>query len=122
MIGTSIVRWAGIEAVSSLGSIYTVAGTNAGTAPRTIATYDLAGNLVAVDPDGSPFAQRLEDMAYDGRYLYSGSLGDSRIFVFDIVGPGGTVPGVIPEPSTFALGGIALVGLALVAWRRRRRS
>ncbi|MCE9557292.1 MAG: PEP-CTERM sorting domain-containing protein [Planctomycetes bacterium] len=26
----------------------------------------------------------------------------------------------VPEPSTFVLGGIGLVGLGLVAWRKRR--
>jgi hypothetical protein len=117
-IGTSIVRWAGIEAVTALGTVYTVAATNGGTLSRTVATYDSAGTLLAVDPDGSPFATRLEDLAYDGRYLYGGSLGDSRIFVFDIVGPGGTV---IPEPSTLILFLAGIFGVAGFGYVRKQR-
>lgn len=115
VIGTTITRWAGIEAVTALGTVYTVAEVSFG-AGRTVATYDLSGSLIAVDPDGSPFASRLEDLAYDGRYLYGGSLGDSRIFVFDIVGPGGTNP--IPEPLTAGLSLLSLAGVALAAMRR----
>jgi hypothetical protein len=114
--GTSITRWAGIEAVTGLGHIYTAAEVDGGGGPvgRTIATYDLAGNFVAVDPDGSPFASRIEDLAYDGRYLYGASLGDSRIFVFDLVGAGGT----IPEPLTF----VSLAGaVMLLSGRYTRR-
>ena len=120
--GNTITRWSGIEAVTSLGFIYTVAEVDLGAGPvgRTIATYDLAGNLFAVDPDGSPFATRLEDLAFDGRYLYSGSIGDARIFVFEIVGPGGTTP--IPEPASCVVWGIiaGITGLVFVRRRRRR--
>ena len=116
--GTKITRWAGIEAVTSLGQVYAVAEVDFGGGPigRTIATYDLLGGFTAVDADGSPFAARLEDLAFDGRYLYGGSIGDHRIFVFDIVGPGGTVP--MPEPETMAL---LLAGLAAAGLVRRRR-
>jgi len=101
--GPTITRWAGIEAANNF--VYAVSEVSLG-ADRTVATYDLAGNFVAVDPDGSPFAQRLEDLAFDGRFLYGASLGDSRIFVFDIVGPGGLQPvggEIIPIDSTALL-------------------
>ena len=84
---------------------------------RTIATYDLAGTFIAVDPDGSPFATRLEDLAYDRRYLYGVSIGDSRIFVFDIVGPGST----IPEPSTLVLFLVGILGVTGFRYFRKQR-
>lgn len=115
-IGSTITRWAGIEAVTALGTVYTVAEVDLG-AGRTVATYDLTGSLIAVDPDGSPFATRLEDLAFDGRYLYGGSIGDARIFVFEIVGPGGTR--AIPEPVTAGLSLLSLAGVAAAATRRR---
>ncbi|MCI0628229.1 MAG: VPDSG-CTERM sorting domain-containing protein, partial [Acidobacteria bacterium] len=53
------------------------------------------------------------DMAYDGRYLYGGSIGDARIFVFDIVGPGGTTPTPDAGSTLLLMGGslAALIGL-----------
>jgi hypothetical protein len=112
---SAITRWAGVEAVTSLGFVYATAELDFGFG-RTIATYDLSGALFAVDPDGSPFASRIEDLAFDGRYLYGASLGDARIFVFDIVGPGGTV---VPEPGALGLLGLSLAGIAYL--RRRGR-
>lgn len=121
--GLALTRWAGIEAVTSLGTVYAVAEVDFGGGPvaRTIATYGLLGNFIAVDPDGSPFASRIEDLAYDGRYLYGASLEDQRIFVFDIVGPGGTLAEPVPEPASLCLLGMAVAGAAGCACRRRRK-
>jgi hypothetical protein len=116
--GTSITRWAGIEAVSELGFIYAVSEVDFGGGPvgRSIGVYDFLGTFFAFDPDGSPFASRLEDLAFDGRYLYAGSIGDARIFVFDITGPGGLA---IPEPTTLAT--MSLLGLAVLGYARRQQ-
>ena len=75
----------------------------------------MAGNLIAVDPDGSPFAVRLEDLAFDGRYLYGSDFGTNRVFVFDIVGPGGLA---VPEPASLAVW--SLLGVAGCGWAARR--
>jgi len=111
-----ITRWAGIEVVNNF--VYAVSEVDSG-ADRTIATYDLLGNFVAVDPDGDPIAQRFEDLAFDGVYLYGADAGGSRIFVFDVVGPGGLpqVEGliggeIIPIEST----SLILVGTQSFSW------
>jgi hypothetical protein len=113
-----IVRWAGIEEITSLGLVFTVADTGGNSPFRTIATFDLLGNLIAVDPDGSPFASRLEDLAFDGRYLYGTDFATNQIFVFDIVGPGGLQP--VPEPASMLAWGL-LTGVGLAGYRLRRR-
>jgi hypothetical protein len=110
----TITRWAGVEKANNF--IYTVGEVDfGGGGKRTIGTYDLAGNFFAVDPDGSPFAVRLEDMAFDGRYLYSGSIGDSRVFVFDIVGPGGLASEVGGEMSSLDTVALLISGAQLSA-------
>lgn len=113
-----VTRWAGIEVVDELGRVYTVAELDGGSG-RSIATYDLLGNLIAIDPDGSPFAARLEDLAFDGRYLYGTDFANNTIFVFDVVGPGGLT---IPEPASMGVWAIAGIAGGIAAWRRRARA
>jgi len=112
----NIVRWSGIELAA--GSLFAVADS-IGTSGRTIARYDpVTGALLGYDPDGSPFAIRLEDLAFDGRYLYGSDFGTNQIFVFDIIGPGGLAP--VPEPASLALWSILGLTGGIGAWRRRK--
>jgi len=114
-----ITRWAGIEVANNF--VYAVSEVDSGlpNGDRTIATYDLLGNFVAVDPDGDPIAQRFEDLAFDGVYLYATDIGISRVFIFDVVGPGGLAPveGIIGgEIILIESTSLILVGTQSFSW------
>jgi hypothetical protein len=52
----------GILPIDGLTGVPSLQASTGATTPG-----DLAGNLFALDPDGSPFATRLENLAFDGR-------------------------------------------------------
>lgn len=135
-LGITLPSWTGLGSAQTLGfsgveqvagKLWAVAVQDFGDAgqTRTIVSFDpVTGELLTYDENGDPIAARWEDMAFDGRYLYAADLrgnadGDGivgDIYVFDIVGAGGSELAPIPEPGTFALAGLVL---AAGLWRRR---
>jgi hypothetical protein len=134
--GTNALGWSGVEQVGDL--VFAVAvhsGADTGQS-RTIVAFDLAtGVLVFADPDGDSAAARWEDLAFDGRYLYAADLRgnedglglDGDVYVFDVIGEGGSIiddngggGAVVPEPGTVLLVGLGLAAMAGRGYRRRK--
>jgi len=93
--GAVAVGWSGVEQVC--GSLFAVAvqTLNDSLTSRTLVRFDAnTGVLVGFDPDGFGVGQHLEDLAFDGQFLYvadvfgdangSGAVGD--IYVFKVTG------------------------------------
>lgn len=119
--------WSGVEQVGS--SVFAVAVQDHGNSglTRTIVEFDLAGNLVAYDPDGDVRATRWEDLACDGSFLYAADVRgdiDSNGTLGDVYVLGGSACHpltAVPTPSSLLLLSIGIPALRLLGNTRRRK-
>ncbi len=116
-VGTSFILGtiaAGTEIVFRLDDLMTGASWFTGAASRN--ADNTVHAIVSDNGDGS-WRVQWEDLSFfDSRYD-----GDFNDMVFDIWGVTGSTPPVVPEPSSLALVGIGMAGMAGVVRRRRRR-
>jgi hypothetical protein len=109
-------------AVNVASPIYTVTGTGSQSFPLRFTWSSLANSPAAINGGDETSA----------RFGAAGPLGGASADDYpgvgsrNILNDGHFVNMVltvtVPEPSTIAMGGIGAVGLALAAWRRRRRA
>lgn len=127
--GTNITAgWSGVELVGqTLLAVAVQDPTNSNTpTSRTLVSFDATtGVLLGFDPDGFGVGSHLEDMAFDGQFLYiaepfddangNGLGGD--IYVFGLSGG----LSVVPEPGTLWILAVGLVALFLSSYNNRTK-
>lgn len=111
--------FSGVERIDVGGNSFLIV-VNDAFIPRQLCKTGLDGSFNPVADCAQLPNQRYEDLAFDGRFLYAADVFGNRVDKIDLAMDGGSI--FVPEPASLILVGTGLVGLGLIAWRRRRES